>query len=109
MDTHDLLRSRLTRRGFLVTAIGASGAALLAACADDDDTPADEPAPAPDEDEDDDEPDTDTEDDEDVEPEPDDDVDDGEPRSGGTLRYGISNDPPTMDPHVFSGAASDNL
>src|SRR6476620_11799192 len=31
----------------------------------------------------------------------------GQPKSGGTLRYGIVNDPSTMDPHKFSGAAAD--
>jgi peptide/nickel transport system substrate-binding protein len=33
----------------------------------------------------------------------------GQPKTGGTLRYGMVNDPSTMDPHKFSGAAADVL
>lgn len=120
MDLEGLGRSEFTRRKFMLLAAGATGAALLAACGGDDDdddaggsgsgatattaggsgatapsgssatatTGSGSGATAAG---------TSTGDAA------------GEPKTGGILKYGIGNDPPTMDPHTFSGAASDML
>lgn len=33
----------------------------------------------------------------------------GRPRSGGTLTFGLSSDPPNLDPHVSTGTAAMNV
>lgn len=118
MDPEGSFSMNMTRRRFLLAVAGTAGVALLAACAEDDpeagaedeaddaaaDDEGEEEEPSEGDDDQDDEPTAGADDDA-----SDEESDDGEPRSGGTLRYGIVNDPPTMDPHQFSGAASDVL
>ncbi len=120
-------QTMFSRRKALKMTLGLAGVAaampLLAACEDDDDDTADDAAPAVDPDDDDepetddsevDEPADDADEEVDDDEEPTDDADDDDAEAdapddvqvGGELIYGLSADPPNLDPHSGTGAAA---
>lgn len=110
-----LSQASLTRRKALKLSLGVAGIAaaapLLAACGDDEDGDEDETdAPAADTEDEEEEPAADeeeeTEEPVDEEDDAEEEEDTGDAQAGGELIYGLSADPPNLDPHQGTGAAA---